>query len=171
MKYVFLILSNQPFDFELKTNKWHVATRLAERGYKVIYVDPPVRFRALKEFLKEPSLNLGKLFFRTEIKNKNLIVYKPANIFNFKPFSYINTAIHSNKIIDLIKQVNPELKGDQNIKTILWVYHFDFPDLDNFVKKVRHDLMIYDIVDEYTEFPEYSLRKRMNTGIIAKFSG
>ena len=46
MKYNFVILSNQPFDQDLKTNKWHVAKRLAKREHKVIFVDPPLRFKA-----------------------------------------------------------------------------------------------------------------------------
>ena len=50
-KYTFLILSNQPFDFELKTNKWHIADKLAKRGHNVLFVDPPLRFKALKNFL------------------------------------------------------------------------------------------------------------------------
>ena len=64
-KYTFLILSNQPFDFELKTNKWHIADKLAKRGHNVLFVDPPLRFKALKNFLKKPSLHFSALFCRT----------------------------------------------------------------------------------------------------------
>jgi len=158
MKYSFLILSNQSFDQDLKTNKWHIATRLAKRGHDVVFVDPPLRFKALKDFLKKPSLNLSKLFARTEMKSEHLTVYKPANIFNFKPFSIINTSFHYKFINKLLNKGNP---------AIVWVYHFDFPDLENFLSKLDYDLLIYDVVDEYTAFPEYSMGKRMNTGLVS----
>lgn len=160
-KYKFIILSNQPFDFELKTNKWHVANVLARRGHDVIYVDPPLRFKALKNFLKSPSFNPAKLFTKAEMKNANLYVYKPANLFNFWPFSTFNTWLHAKKINELIDG----LKSDD--KVVLWIYHFDYPDLENFITKMKFDLMIYDVVDEYSEFPEYARRKKTNKGLIA----
>lgn len=171
--YIFIILSNQPFDLELKTNKWHVANVLANRGYKVIFVDPPLRFQALKKFLKKPSLHLSRLFYKTEKKNDNLIVYSPANLFNFWPFSAFNTKMHSTKINgliqyfeDLIKEDNKKENINASVKKIMWVYHFDFPDLRKFLEKVPHDMLIYDCVDEYTAFPEYAERKKMNKGLI-----
>lgn len=179
--YRFVILSNQPFDLELKTNKWHIATKLAKRGYDVVFVDPPLRFKALKNFLKKPSLNLGELFFHTEKKAPNLYVYKPANLFNFKPFSSLNTYLHSKKINQIIQNLhNNEEKSiknktsthtnkkiDSNSKTIMWIYHFDFPDLENFLTKINYDLMIYDVVDEYTAFPEYANSKTINKGLVS----
>ncbi len=45
-----IFLSNQLFDYPLKTNKWHVATRMAALGHNVLFVDPPIRFR---KFLKQ----------------------------------------------------------------------------------------------------------------------
>ncbi len=162
MKYKFLILSNQPFDFELKTNKWHIATRLAERGHGVVYVDPPLRFRAMRRFLKSPSKNIGELFFSTEKKNENLIVYRPGHLFNFWPFSSLNTKMHSKNINSLLKSF-----GNGDTKTIIWIYHFDYPDLENLLDNVDHDLMLYDVVDEYTAFPEYLERKRVNPSVIS----
>src|SRR3990167_6192368 len=162
-QYKFLILSNQPFDFELKTNKWHVANILARKGHQVVFVDPPLRFKALKNFLKNPSLNLGQLFFGTERKNENLIVYRPANIFNFHPFSLINTSMHAQNINKLLNS----FVGVSESKTILWIYHFDFPDLENFMDKIDYDLDLYDCVDEYTAFPEYSERKKVTPSAIS----
>lgn len=157
----FIILSNQPFDFELKTNKWHIATRLAERGHNVIFVDPPLRFRALKNFLKSPSFSLRRLFVGWEDKSDNLFVYKPANLFNFWPFSILNTNMHSSSIKSKLNTI-----GGWD-KTILWIYHFDYPDLENFVENINFDLMIYDVVDEYTAFPEYAQRKKVNPTVIS----
>ena len=152
----FILLSNQQFDFELKTNKWHVANQLVKKGHKVLFVDPPLRFRALKSFIKKPSIDLRRLIFNSESKSANLIIYRPANYFNFWPFSNFNTFLHTTKINDLI---NGFFTND---KTILYVYHFDYPDLENFVNKVKHDVLVYDCVDDYTEFPEYRDLKFVN---------
>ena len=157
--YTFLILSNQNFDFDLKTNKWQVANILANRGHHVVFIDPPMRFKALINFMKEPSINLSKLFAKTQKKKENLIVYTPANIFNFKPFSYFNGWFHAKNIKKLLKK--------DNRKQILYVYHFDYPDLENFVTKFDFDLKIYDVVDEYTAFPEYANKKKVNTGLVS----
>lgn len=160
--YNFIVLSNQPFDTELKTNKYHVSKRLAQLGNKVIFVSPPLRFKALKNFLKNPSLDIRKLFFNTDIKNPNLIVYNPANIFNFWPFSWINTCAHTSKLNEISTKF-----FDKESRTILYAYHFDFPDLENFIEKIPHDLLIYDCVDEYTAFPEYAEGKKNNPSVIA----
>jgi glycosyltransferase involved in cell wall biosynthesis len=157
MKYQFVILSNQPFDFELKTNKWHVAMQLVEKGHKVVFVDPPLRFKALKNIFKNWRFIFG------EKKNDNLIIYRGMNIFNFWPFSIINTVYHASVLNSILEKQ----AGDKEIKKILYVYHFDFPDLENFSKKLDHDLMVYDCVDEYTAFPEYSERKKVNPSIIS----
>ncbi len=162
MKYTFIILSNQPFDFELKTNKWHIATRLAKRGHQVVFIDPPLRFKALRSFLRNPSINIFKLFTGSEVRENNLVVYRPANIFNFWPFSMFNTWMHSNKIKSLLGNF-----PDKNLKVVLWVYHFDFPDLESFITVTKHDLLIYDVVDEYTAFPEYSQRKKVTPSLIS----
>ncbi len=157
MKYQFIILSNQPFDFELKTNKWHIATRLAERGHKVVFIDPPLRFKALKNIFRNYKFIFG------EKKNENLIVYRPINLFNFWPISILNTFFHSRVLNGILKK---QLRKEK-AKEILWIYHFDFPDLENFMKKIGYDLMLYDVVDEYTAFPEYSQRKRVNPSVIS----
>lgn len=154
----FLILSNQPFDFPLPTNKWHVGTRLAQRGFDVLFVDPPLRFKALKNRKLKDFLSIKNIFFKTESINKNLTVYKPVNIFNFYPFSLINTYFHSRNINSLL---------NKNKKLVIWVYHFDFPDLENFLKSFSEYKLIYDVVDEYTAFPEYANRKKVNTGIVS----
>ena len=150
---VFVILSNQQFDSKLKTNKWQVANQLAKKGHKVIFVDPPLRFKALK--------SLGKPI---ENKNDNIVVYKPINFLNFKPFSYLNTFSHLNVLKSLVENINT---GKE--KTVLYIYHFDFPDLRNFIDKFEHNVSVYDCVDIYSEFPEYATGKKVNPSIIALF--
>jgi len=148
---IFVILSNQQFDSKLKTNKWHVANQLAKKGHKVIFIDPPLRFKAIKNFAK-----------LVDQKQQNLIVYKPINLLNFKPFSKINTLVHIKVINNLIRKLD-----EKSEKRILYIYHFDFPDLRDFMKIFKYDISIYDCVDIYSEFPEYSEGKKINPSLIS----
>lgn len=157
-KKQFLILSNQPFDFPLPTNKWHIGTRLAKLGNSVIFVDPPLRFKGLKNKKLIDFLSIKNIFFKTKVISEKLTIYKPINIFNFKPFSSINTYFHIKNLKKLIKE---------NEDLVVWVYHFDFPDLENFLAKLPKHKLIYDVVDEYTAFPEYANRKTVNKGIVS----
>ena len=86
--YYIICLSNQYYDLPLKTNKHLVMDRLSLLGHKVIFVDPPTRFKFFKNTIK------NKKFSFIEKKNENLYVYKPLNLFNFYPFSYLNNLIH-----------------------------------------------------------------------------
>lgn len=159
MKLNIVMFSNQPFDMPLKTNKWHISTRLAKLGHNVIFVDPPTRFYAIKQ-LFSGKLSLKRFFTGVKKENENLYIYTPIHLFNFKPFSFLNTAFHSRRINTLIGNFEKN-------KTVFWVYHFDYPDLENFIKEFNYDLFIYDVVDEYTAFPEYSNKKSINIGVIA----
>lgn len=148
---IFVILSNQQFDSKLKTNKWQVANQLAAKGHKVIFVDPPLRFKALKS-----------IFNLISKRNDGLVVYKPINIFNFFPFSFINTFVQLLTIKKIISNFS-----EPDSKIVLYIYHFDYPDLRNFFNKLNHDVSVYDCVDIYSEFPEYSLGVKVNPSIIS----
>ena len=148
---IITILSNQQFDSKLKTNKWHVANQMAQKGHKVIFIDPPLRFKALK--------NINKI---VEKKNDNLYVYHPINIFNFWPFSILNTLMSLFVVRFLTKKLNAV-----SDKKILYIYHFDFPDSRNFLRKFKHAVSVYDCVDIYAEFPEYADGTKINPSIIA----
>ena len=54
--YNIICLSNQQWDYPLPTNKKHVMSRLAERGHKVLFVDPPI--------------NTGRMFVRQVLGGK-----------------------------------------------------------------------------------------------------
>jgi len=134
-------------------------TRLSKLGHNVLFVNPPTRYKALKNLFRPGHLSFKSLSgIRKE--NEALTIYSPINIFNFRPFSIINTWVHSQRIGSL-------LSAYEKRKTILWVYHFDFPDMENFIKKLEYDLLIYDVVDEYSAFPEYAKGKKVNKGIVA----
>lgn len=159
MKLNIVIFSNQLFDQPLKTNKWHIATRLAKLGHNVIFIDPATRFNTLKSLLKG-EFSLKRFLTGTKREASNFFIYTPVHIFNFKPFSFVNTWFHSMRINNLFKNF-----GDH--PTVFWIYHFDYPDLENFLTKFKYDLLIYDVVDEYTAFPEYANKKTTNKGLIA----
>ena len=89
----------------------------------------------------------------------NLSVFTPINIFSFKPLSTLNTWFHYSTVKRILKKF-----GER--PTILWIYHFDFPDLENFIKKFTYDVLIYDCVDEYSFFPEYQHQKFLNKGVV-----
>lgn len=157
MNKIFIILSNQPFDSPSRTNKHFVAEELVKRGHKVIFVDPPTRFKFLKSIFKKRKLEL--ISKRTD----NFYVYYPANIFNFIPFSYLNNLIHKSLINHTLRKW--EMTNDK-LKIILWVYHFDFPQFFNFKKLINPNVFIYDVVDNYSAFPEYSQLDTTNKGLI-----
>ena len=62
VKPVIICLSNQFFDLPLKTNKHLVMQKLADRGYKVIFVDPPTRFKFIKNFFKTKKFSFYVCF-------------------------------------------------------------------------------------------------------------
>ena len=154
---VYIILSNQPFDSSSRTNKHFVAEELVKRGYRVIFVDPPTRFKFIKSILKKKKLEL------VSKKDENLYVYYPVNIFNFIPFSYLNNLIHSALIKYILRKW--EMNNDE-LKIILWVYHFDFPKLFYFKKLINPRVFIDDVVDNYSAFPEYSQLDTTNKGLV-----
>jgi len=154
----FVIFSNQPFDQKLKTNKWQIATRLAKKGHKVIFVDPPLRIKAFKSFLKREvgiSNLLGKPIKRAE--NLYLLkLFRPAIAFNISKTTPLLDNWFSKALAKRIKL----LAGKDYI---LWIYHVGFPNLLNtlnYLNKPNPPTLIYDVVDEYTEFPEYQKHKK-----------
>lgn len=148
--FIFVILSNQPYDGKSKTNKHYIAAKLSERGFKVIFVDPPTRFKFIKSILKKRKF---ELFSK---KSENLYVYYPVNLFNFIPFSLLNNIFHFLVLKFKIK----------NCKLILWTYHFDFPQLFQLKSLLKPKVFIYDCVDAYEYFPEYSWEDITNTGLV-----
>lgn len=156
-KKVFVILSNQPYDSAGWTNKHYVSNELASRGHTVIFVDPPTRFKFLKSLFKKRKLEL------TRKEDENLYLYFPVNFLNFIPFSFLSNYLHSYIVKRLIKN---------NIKTkdselVLWVYHFDFPQVFQFKKLLNPKIFLYDCVDSYEDFPEYSWEDITNKGLVS----
>lgn len=127
-----ICLSNQLFDYPLKTNKWHVMTRLAERGHKVLFVDPPIRFRKFLKQVFQGRWSLKRVMTLTYQPQKNLSVYTPVRFLpSRRPLGH-----HFGKII-------------------LWIYHVEMENLEDYIAAIPHDLLIYDCVDNYLAFPRY----------------
>jgi glycosyltransferase involved in cell wall biosynthesis len=139
---IIVCLSNQFFGSSLKTNKHLVMARMAERGHTVLFVDPPTRVRWAKHKLDGNPV---------QQRDGNLCVYTPKNLLHIPPLPALTTRYHSKAIGKFITQAQ---KG--RLPVILWVYHFDFPRLWSIVAKMKPDVLVYDVVDSYRDFPEYS---------------
>ncbi|MFH1565733.1 MAG: glycosyltransferase [bacterium] len=140
-----VILSNQRFDYPLKTNKWHVATRLAKLGHRVVFVDPPIRIRkVLKLLLKKEILFTDIIKGYKKVKD-NLYVFMPITIYpTEKPNLFSFNYSKLRRLFELLKFRS----GDY----VLWVYHQVMLD---YVNALRYKVLIYDCVDEYSKFPNF----------------
>jgi glycosyltransferase involved in cell wall biosynthesis len=55
---------------------------------------------------------------------------------------------------------------DPNLKTVLWIYHVEIDGIENYLKYIDHDVLIYDCVDNYAGFPKYDTpekKERINS--------
>jgi len=146
-------LSNQTWDFKLWTNKKHIMSELRDRYVPVLFIDPPLRLKIFNKIIK--NIITLKQIFVPIVESKTLKIYSPfrfslsKNIGRFIPILddiYIYyTAYIINNFLD-------NLEG----KKVLWIYHVSFPGLEKLLKLIKVDLIIYDLVDDYSEMPEFS---------------
>jgi len=123
------------------TNKQHVMSRLAKRGNRILYVDPLIRVR---KFIKH--IFLGRYTPRrilTFVKQfeENLIVYSPVKVLLSERWETDFNIRRINKLIQNISMAD----------AILWVYDPEFAD---YIENIPHRLVIYDCVDDYSQFPK-----------------
>jgi len=122
-------------------------SRLSKMGYNVLFVDPPI--------------TTGRLFFRQLFKGQwsffRLItqVMKDSGLHIYSPLDCLPTRDklakwHARYINLLASQF-----FDKNCKTVLWVYHVEIEGLEDYLKYVKHDFLVYDCVDNYAGFPRY----------------
>ena len=146
-KYNIICLSNQLWDFPNWTNKRHVMQRLAKMGHKVIFVDPPINFgRLFIKQIKRGEWSLKRLFTQVEEDKCGASILTPINI---TPVSKLTSQFHIRKIKKVVRKQKIEKR-----KTILWVYHVQIAQLENYLRKLDYDILIYDCVDNYAAFPE-----------------
>ena len=146
-KYNIICLSNQLWDFPNWTNKRHVMYRLAKDGHKVLFVDPPTN--AGRVWLKQLQRGLwtfNRIVHRFFEDKSGALIFTPIN---FIPFSSITSIFHVKKISALAKKHFLKKR-----KTILWVYHVQIAQLEEYIKKLDFDVLIYDCVDNYEAFPD-----------------
>ncbi len=148
-----ICFSNQLWDFPLWTNKKHVMTRLSDMGFNVIFVDPPINTGRL--FLRHVlggKWPLSRLLSWTYM-DKRTTIFSPLNSSADKN---LNAKKFAKKINALAKQ-----KFDPKLKTILWIYHVEFANLPEMLNLVKHDILVYDCVDNYPAFPKYDNNPRI----------
>lgn len=142
----FIILSNQRFDYPLKTNKWHTAVRLAKLGHRVVFVDPPIRIRKALRLLFTGKSHLGGVIRGYKRVSENLYVFMPLTITpTEKPNLFF---FNFSRLLNLLTKL-----GFRNF--VLWVYHQVMTD---YINKLKYKLLIYDCVDEYSKFPNFVRR-------------
>lgn len=151
-KYNIICFSNQLWDYPLWTNKKHVMTRFQKLGHNVIFIDPPI--------------NTGRLFFRQLTQGKwsptRLITKKKIDdgVVIFSPLDYSpahekHSLRHAKKIQKIAKKLSKNGR-----KTILWIYHVEIAGLENYIKTIEHDFLVYDCVDNYSGFPTYDTAEK-----------
>ncbi len=144
-----ICLSNQLWDFPNWTNKKHVMTRLASQGHNVIFVDPPINTgKVFFTQIRRGLWNLARLLTQIKKDKTGALVYTPLNVI---PFPKVTSSLHIKKIKTLSKKI-----FDPKIKTVLWVYHVQIPELKKYLDKLHFDVLVYDCVDNYEGFPANS---------------
>jgi hypothetical protein len=149
-KYNIICLSNQLWLDDYWTNKSHVMSRLSKLGHKVLFVEPPINTGNifLRQLLKG-NWPIKRLLTQTRVEvQSGLLIYSPLNPV---PDSEFTANMHIGRINKITHRLfNPKLK------TVLWVYHVQLKNLMKYVSGIKHDILIYDCVDNYLGFPENS---------------
>lgn len=126
-------------------------SRLPKLGHDVLFVDPPINTGRL--FLKhiiQGKWSLLRLLTKTKKTQEGVVVFSPLNI---HPLSGKYSIKHAKRINKLSEKF---FKKEEKRKTILWVYHVEIKGLENYLKTIKHDFLIYDCVDNYEAFPKYN---------------
>lgn len=146
-KYNIICFSNQLWDYPNWTNKRHVMHRLAKKGHKVLFVDPPVNLgRVFLRQLLRGFWPLSRLFTQTKVDKNGALIYTPINLL---PFYKITSFFHILKIKLIAKKFFKEKR-----KTIIWTYHVQLAGLESYLDSISYDFLVYDCVDNYEGFPE-----------------
>jgi len=126
-------------------------SRLPKLGHEVLFVDPPINVgRVFFRYFSKGKWPLSRIFTQTKKTEENVTVFSPLN---FPPFKKDFSVKHAKRI----NKIAQKIFGEQtDKKTILWVYHVELEGLENYLKHIKHDFLIYDCVDNYEAFPKYN---------------
>ncbi len=150
-KYNIICFSNQLWDYPNWTNKRHVMTRLGKMGHKIIFVDPPINFGRVL-FRQFQRGNWGFVRFLLGYKKEgNILIYTPIK---FYFFSKLFTFLFSEKVNSLANSFFTKKN-----KKLLWIYNMEIENLEEYLKNIKRDFLIYDCVDYYAGFPRYSTKE------------
>ncbi|MFZ2664581.1 MAG: glycosyltransferase [Patescibacteria group bacterium] len=117
-------------------------------GNNVLFVDPPIRVgRVFFKYLLNGKWSLSRIFTKRMKTKEGVEVFSPLS-FSLSKFISLKHARNINKISSKI--------FSKDKKTILWVYHVEIPGLENYLKNIKHDFLVYDCVDNYEAFPKYN---------------
>jgi hypothetical protein len=125
--------------------------RLGQQGHKVIFVDPTINFgKILLTQFKKGFFNLKRLLFGYKIE-ENVLVFTPIRFLLLERFY---AKFFTNKINKLaIKHLDP------NLKTVMWVYDVELPEIQIYIDNIKRDFLLYDCVDYYAGFPRYQSKE------------
>lgn len=146
-----ICLSSDHWDAPLWTNKQHIMSRLAKAGHSVLYVDPPTGLADWWQGRARLPYCRKRLLSWTEERGSNLWVFSPLAI----PLSRLPAIDRLNDPVRmwLLRNILNVLRFSS---PALWVYDPKEADL---AEKLPKSILIYDCVDEFSEFPSYSGRK------------
>ncbi len=138
-------ISTSEWDF-LWTRKQRLMARLAKHGNRVLYVDPCYASRS--ERLR-PGVGLG-FAYGSHVRNvsENLWVMQPPFPLPLGRFQWSRT-LSDLRLASGIRQFLPD-HGFQ--RPLLWIYP---PTALGLVHRIPHGLLIYEVVDDYAEYPTY----------------
>ena len=150
-------LSSQPWQDGMWTNKQHIMSRLA-REHRVFYVSfgpkpLPALLRTKRERGGGSWSPVSALLDPARYEQAGVTVLEflsPRALVRKKPASH-PWSIHAN--FDLRLRLLARFLAREGVEApVLWVYH---PGYGAAVAELPHSLVVYDCVDEYTEFPTY----------------
>lgn len=146
----FVCFASAYWDEPLWTNKQHVMARFAERGHRVLYVDPGASWPALRHWLRGdyPASALWR-WARHERPNLWRMLPLLLPLRQFEPLKPLSWRVPARAIRRFLHEQGwPE--------PILWVYH---PEAARILDRLPARLVCYDCVDDYSTFPQYRGRQ------------
>ncbi len=130
------------------TNKQHIASRLAKRGTKLLYVEslgirrPGVNSRDLARMARR----IRKALDGPKQVGENLWVYSPLTI----PFGHRHGFVRSLNARLLSRTINGWLKANAGDDPVVWTYH---PYVLDTLAQVKADKLVYHCVDDVAVVP------------------
>ncbi|UCE26270.1 MAG: glycosyltransferase [Candidatus Coatesbacteria bacterium] len=155
-----VLFSTQYFEEPTWTNKQHIAVRLAAAGHRVIYVDPAAPISPRKYSLPghlaralRGDLPGNRFLSFTHVARKNLWVVTPPFLVprRSRVVRRLNRRITTRGVLRHLSRLMRRLRFG---KPVLWIYR---PEAVWFAGRLNEELVFYDCVDDYVDYPIYPL--------------